>query len=99
VGLNTPHHQRHLQLQASGLALGLKIIGGGLQAMVHMHRPHLPGPTLCTGEQQGGGVGPTTESDHKRKARAEFSQGLFESLSHVPSLTAHLPLICWLWCR
>jgi hypothetical protein len=48
------HSQRHVQLLAQVTAMGFKTIGGGLQAVVDVHRPHLPWPTLGTCQQQGG---------------------------------------------
>jgi hypothetical protein len=55
----------------------LETIGCGLQAVVDVHRPHLPGPAASAGQEQRDRVGPATQSDGKRKARAETSQGLF----------------------
>jgi DNA-binding transcriptional regulator YdaS (Cro superfamily) len=77
LGIHVLHRQRNGQFITQFLAARCKLIGRALQAMVHMHCPHLPWPTLCTGEQQGSRVGSSTKSDHKRKARAETSQGLF----------------------
>ena len=46
------HHQGHVQLIAKLLAVACKQVGGALQTVVHMHRPHLPGPLLDAGQQQ-----------------------------------------------
>jgi hypothetical protein len=85
--LHPAHRQRHAQLLAQRTAMGFKSICRILQAVVNVHRPHLPRPTAGAGQQQSRGVGTATESHNKRKARAEISQGLFEerhrSWSHV----------------
>jgi hypothetical protein len=45
-------------------AMALEVVTGGLQAMVHMQRPHLPRPVVPRGQQQGGGVG-TAAQGHR----------------------------------
>jgi hypothetical protein len=83
AGLNTAHQQRQAQMFTQCAAMRFKAIGGILQAVVDVHRPHLPRPAPGASQKQGGGVGTATEGDRKRKARAETSQGLFKGLSHV----------------
>jgi hypothetical protein len=70
-------------LLAQITAMRLKSIGRILQAVVNVHRPHLPRPAAGAGQEQGGRVGTAAEGHCKRKARAEISQGLFEGLRHV----------------
>ena len=81
-GLHAAHAQGHIPLLTDLLAVALEVVGCRLQSMVNVHRPHLPRPALGTGQQQSGRVGTTTEGHHKRKARAEISQGLFEGQRH-----------------
>ena len=107
TGLHPAHSQRHPQRQTQCLAMRLETIGSGLQAVVDVHRPHLSWPATGTGHEQRCGVGTATQSDGKRKARTETSQGLFgrgcpmrrhgESLR--PRSGFHSRLICPLWCR
>jgi hypothetical protein len=70
-------------MHAQLAAVRLEIIGRRLQAMVDVHRPHLPGPTPSASQQQRSGVGPTTQCHSQRQARAEINQRLFDGLSHV----------------
>jgi len=85
------HHQRHLQLRAQLAAKGFKVVGRALQAMVHMHRPHLAGPALGASDQQGGGVGAAREGHRQRQAGAETGQGLGRGLRHT--VGAYLPAL------
>jgi hypothetical protein len=81
--LTRAHRQWHPEREAQRTAMRFKTIGGGLQAVVNVNRPHLPGPAPCAGQKQRGRVGTATEGHRKRKARAEISQGLFKGLRHV----------------
>jgi hypothetical protein len=76
--LHPSHGQRHAQLLAQRSAMRFKRVSRHLQAVVNVHRPHLPRPAAGAGQQQSRGVGPTAEGHRKRKARAEISQGLFD---------------------
>ena len=76
--LHLSYGQRHIQLLAQRSAMRFKRVSRILQAVVNVHRPHLPRPAAGAGPQQSRGVGPTAEGHRKRKARAEVSQGLFD---------------------
>jgi hypothetical protein len=51
---------------AKGLTMQLKIVCGGLQAVMNMNSLYLPRPFFRTGQQQGGGVSAATERNGQR---------------------------------
>jgi hypothetical protein len=53
ASLHPANSQRHVQLLAQVTAMRFKSIGRVLQAVVDVHRPHLPWPPLGTRQQQG----------------------------------------------
>jgi hypothetical protein len=75
--MHPAHDQRYAQLRAQMRAVRLEIIGGRLQPVVDVNRPHLTWPTLGAGQQHGHRIGPTTQGHRQRKARTEGCQGLF----------------------
>jgi hypothetical protein len=64
-----------MQLGTQIFAVGFKVCGGSLQTMVHMQGHHLPRPTGGAGDQQGGGISPTTERHAQRQSGLKSPQG------------------------
>ena len=87
TGIDPAHPQRHRQTLADLLAMALKVIGCGLQAMVDMPGLHLPRPALGTRQQLGAGVGPAAERHGQRQGRMKTGHGRIKSLGHRAGFT------------
>ena len=86
AGIDAPNSQRYTQAGAQGLAMVLETVGCRLQAVMYVHRAHLTGPLLGTGQQQGGRIGAAAERHGQRQAGLETSQRLGQGLTHGESL-------------
>ena len=74
LGIDTLDGQRHLKLCAQFFTMRDKTVGCSLQAVVHMHRPHLLRPAQRTRQQQRRGISAAAQGNGKRKFGFEMRQ-------------------------
>ncbi|GAA4429064.1 hypothetical protein GCM10023090_28620 [Acidovorax lacteus] len=69
----------------------LKGIGRRLQAVVHMQRLHLTGPSPCTGQQQGRGVCSSAQAYQQRERGIKGLKRFVEGTRGWAALRSLLP--------
>ena len=90
--IDLQHVQWHAYVVTNPLAMVFKILGGCLQAMVHMHRQNLPRPTPCTSVQKRSGICAAAVGDSEWEAWRKSCNRRVQRAGHGATAKAYLPL-------